>query len=112
MKRRYGIGILVCVAFVCSLYNNSYQQMEEQIRQEQEVQTAPAAAGREEGLYLYVLKEKDGYVCVYKKDAVTLYEATGIQLEELPEELRDEIRAGKRLQGKRELYDFLENYGS
>ncbi len=111
MKRRYGIGILICVAFVCSLYNNSYQQMEEQAKQEQ-AQIAPAAAGREEGLYLYVLKEKDGYVCVYKSDAVTLYEATGIPVEELPEELRNEIREGKRLKGKRELYDFLENYGS
>ena len=42
----------------------------------------------------------------------SIYEYTNIRVEELPEELQNEIREGKRLEGKDKLYGFLENYSS
>lgn len=49
---------------------------------------------------------------VYLDDQTSIYEYTNIRVEELPEELQNEIREGKRLEGKDKLYGFLENYSS
>ncbi len=45
---------------------------------------------------------------VYLDDQTSIYEYTNIRVEELPEELQNEIREGKRLEGKDKLYGFLE----
>ena len=57
-----------------------------------------------------VASESD--VIVYLDDQTSIYEYTNIRVEELPEELQNEIREGKRLEGKDKLYGFLENYSS
>ena len=61
---------------------------------------------------VYYLKNRNGYVIVYLDDQTSIYEYTNIRVEELPEELQNEIREGKRLEGKDKLYGFLENYSS
>lgn len=77
-------------------------------KQNQTVSTQGGA--HKEGVYY--LKNRNGYVIVYLDDQTSIYEYTNIRVEELPEELQNEIREGKRLEGKDKLYGFLENYSS
>lgn len=72
---------------------------------------AQAVSSVDEG-ETYCLKETDGYVMVYERDGITLYEATTIVASLLPESLRKEIRNGKYITSQEELYRFLENYSS
>ncbi|MCI9003885.1 MAG: hypothetical protein HFH39_01305 [Lachnospiraceae bacterium] len=60
----------------------------------------------------FVLLEEDGFVAVYEADRKTRYSTTGILLDELPEELQQEIRQGKVVEGEEQLYNFLESYSS
>ena len=53
-----------------------------------------------------------GFVVVYLSDRKTIYEMTEIPLSDLPEEVRQEIAAGKYVAARDELYGFLENYSS
>jgi len=41
-----------------------------------------------------------------------LYENTSIRLSSLPDALKTEIKNGKYIRTKKELYDFLENYST
>ena len=61
---------------------------------------------------LFYLKERDGYLAIYREDGTTLYETTDIPLSLLPKALQQEIRAGKSVESEQALYDFLENYSS
>ena len=60
----------------------------------------------------YYLTEEDGKVQVYEGDKETLYEPTEILVDQLPDQLQEEIRAGKYLDSEEDLYSFLENYSS
>ena len=60
----------------------------------------------------FVLLEEDGSVAVYEADRKTRYSTTGILLDELPEELRQEIQQGKVIESEEQLYNFLESYSS
>ena len=60
----------------------------------------------------YYLMEVNGYVVVYLSDKKTPYEYTDIKYDELPAEIRDEIRNGKYMEDAKTLYGFLENYSS
>lgn len=61
---------------------------------------------------IFYLKEKDGYVMVYERDKITLFEPTIIPMSSLPESLRREIAVGKYVKTQKELYSFLENYST
>ena len=61
---------------------------------------------------LFLLREENGKIVVYRGDSGLLYEQTDISPDGLPPELQQEIRSGKTLAGEEELYDFLENYTS
>lgn len=60
----------------------------------------------------YYLTEEDGLVQVYEGDKETLYEPTQISVDQLPENLQQEIKAGKYLDSEEDLYNFLENYST
>ncbi len=60
----------------------------------------------------FVLLEEDGFVVVYQADRKTWFSATGILVEELPEEVQEEVRKGKVVEGEEQLYNFLESYSS
>ena len=60
----------------------------------------------------YCLKELHGFVAVYLADGSTLYELTDIPVSDLPEEIRQELAAGKYIGSEKALYGFLENYSS
>lgn len=60
----------------------------------------------------YYLMACDGMVCVYQEDMKTVYLVTGIMLDQLPDEVRQEILDKKYIKNEEELYNFLESYSS
>ena len=60
----------------------------------------------------YYLIEEDGFLVVYASDRKTVYEYTDIAYDDLPENVRNEIRYGKYIRSQADLYGFLENYSS
>ena len=74
--------------------------------------TSVAADGQALKDDCYYLKELNGYVVVYLSDKKTVYEYTDIAYDDLPENVRNEIRYGKYIRSQADLYGFLENYSS
>lgn len=116
MSRRYCVGVLLCMVIMCVLYCADYKRMsvEKGLPFEEgaeEFAAEPADGGREERLYQYCLKEKEGVVYVYLADGVTLYEETGIRVECLPENVREEVSQGKYLVNREEMDALLEECG-
>ena len=56
--------------------------------------------------------EPDGYLSVYRADQKTKYMDTDISVKELNDDIKEEIRHGKKFENAEELYGFLENYSS
>ena len=94
-------------------YQFSFQKAREHAQEEAEVkretQTVPADANKKEGYYLI---EEGGFLVVYASDRKTVYEYTDIAYDDLPENVRNEIRYGKYIRSQADLYGFLENYSS
>ena len=124
MKTKYVIGLLAVFLLITALlaagYQISYRHvMESQAAAaEKEAATESIAAegeavkekkGEEDGYWISYLQ---GYVTVYLSDRTTIYEMTDILLTDLPEEVQQEIAAGKYISTTEELYAFLENYSS
>ncbi len=132
MRNKYGIGffgiMIVALMLVTGAYQLSYQRAKEQseVRVAEKTRTrddvtvttpepAPAtvaADGQALKEDCYYLMEVNGYVVVYLSDKKTPYEYTDIKYDDLPAELRDEIRNGKYMEDAKTLYGFLENYSS
>lgn len=122
MEKKYSIGLLaaafVCLAALSFAFQAQYKYEQEQARiqaeeakrieEEQSVTTQ----GNAEKLECYYLLELNGYVAVYQNDKTTVYEYTNIRVDELPEELQEEIKNGKKIESTEKLYGFLENYSS
>ena len=125
MKKKYMIGFFAVIFIFSVLLTAGYQISYDHVTRQQaaldhEVTdtrsiTAEGAAvegngeDSEEGYYLC---EMQGFVTVYLSDRQTIYELTEIPLSDLPEEVRQEIAAGKYIPTQEELYGFLENYSS
>lgn len=61
---------------------------------------------------VYYIFVENGYLNIYLEDKKTLYDYTDIKLESLPENIRQEIMAGKRVESQKALYEFLQTYTS
>ena len=124
MKTKYIIGFFAVIFIFGALLTAGYQISYERIAErnaapDNEITdtrsiTAEGEASTEdvrenEGYYLC---EMQGFVVVYLSDRQTIYEMTEIPLSDLPEEVQQEIAAGKYIADKDELYGFLENYSS
>lgn len=124
MKTKYIVGFFAAVLLVGVLLTAGYQISYERIAERSaapdneitdtrsitaEGEAAAEDASGEEGYYLC---EMQGFVVVYLSDRQTIYEMTEIPLSDLPEEVQQEIAAGKYIADKDELYGFLENYSS
>ena len=136
MRNKLGIGffgvMIVALMLVTGAYQLSYQRakenMEVKLKVAKETQTegspgeetkaatpdpaTVAADGQALKEDCYYLMEGNGYVVVYLSDKKTPYEYTDIKYDDLPAELRDEIRNGKYMEDAKSLYGFLENYSS
>lgn len=102
MIRKYSIGILIFA--ILFIYLSIDNKTPEDTNQSQVVH-----AENTDSFYLF---EVNGYIVVYLSDKKTPYEYTDILYEELPDLLKAEIRNGKYIENKDELYGFLENYTS
>ncbi len=60
----------------------------------------------------FYIMEVDGEVCVYKHDKKTLYFKTGLNVEDLPADVRHELQEGKFMDSELQVYHFLESYSS
>ena len=49
---------------------------------------------------------------VYESDSITVFMETDILVEELPEDMREQLKLGIGICTQEELYDFLESYSS
>ena len=87
-------------------------EAEEELPERRETLTDPEAVKAASGEYVYYLAEESGYVIIYQSDRQSVYEYTTIPVSDLPQEIQEELRAGKGVPGERELYEFLENYSS
>ena len=136
MKTKYSIGffavMIVALMLVTGAYQLSYQRAKEQMEVKMQAAQETRAEGSQkedassvnpdpasvaaDGQALkedcYYLMEVNGYVVVYLSDKKTPYEYTDIKYDDLPAELRDEIRNGKYVEDAKSLYGFLENYSS
>ncbi len=68
-----------------------------------------------EPLYLeecFYLRAEENYVVVYYGDNLTVYMYTGIRMDTLPENTREEIENCKKIDSYESLYSFLESYTS
>lgn len=124
--------MIVALMLVTGAYQLSYQRAKEQMEVKMQAAQETRAEGSQkedassvnpdpasvaaDGQALkedcYYLMEVNGYVVVYLSDKKTPYEYTDIKYDDLPAELRDEIRNGKYVEDAKSLYGFLENYSS
>lgn len=117
MKKKYSIRFLVAT-FVCLIaltvaYQMSYRHARMELKQEEKgKQPSVATEGEAIQSNIYYLKELNGFIAVYQGDKKTVFEYTDICMEELPSDLAEEIKEGKKLSGIEAVYGFLENYSS
>lgn len=76
---------------------------------ERDMETTDAEGNREGAYYLMA---NGGMVYVYQRDMETLYLATDITIDQLPDDVRQEILDKKYMKNEEELYNFLESYSS
>ena len=60
----------------------------------------------------FYIMEVDGEVCVYEHDKMTLNFKTGLHPEDLPADVRYELREGKFMDSELQVYHFIESYSS
>lgn len=117
--KKYGIGIFAAV-MLTALSLAYYAEYRFDQKAEREAKTAEkeaeeqliSAQGKAEKEEIYYLAELNGYVVVYLSDKRTVYEYTDIPVEELPEDVRAQVREKMKIEGTDKLYGFLENYSS
>ncbi|MDE7417661.1 MAG: hypothetical protein K2N44_15390 [Lachnospiraceae bacterium] len=60
----------------------------------------------------FYIMEVNGEVCVYEHDKTTLYFRTGLRVEDLPADVRYELKNGKFMDSELQVYHFIESYSS
>ena len=62
--------------------------------------------------YTYIVREQDGWVVVCLPESEEVYMETGIRIEFLPDELKQQLSQGIGFVNEEQLLDFLESYSS
>ena len=127
--KKYGIWFCVlflgCIAVLTAAFQFSFRYSKEKAQEEARIKQAVIKEEKEKQEYavadegnvskedeVFYLTELNGFVAVYKSDKKTIYEYTNIEVENLPEDVRNEIKNGKEIRSVEKLYGFLENYSS
>ena len=97
------IVLLISAGFLCSYHLG---------KEKEDDNTGTAVEADADGKVQFVLGEENGKVLVLLEDGCTVYEYTDIPVGNLPENIQNEITAGKCIENAAELYSFLENYSS
>lgn len=87
---------------ICSVTEEEFEALEDTV----EVTDGNTSEER------FLVKEEDGYLVVYDRMMMKRYDETTIQIEDLPERLREQATIGLYFTNEEELYAFLENYSS
>ena len=116
MKKKYGIGLSLCVIIVVTLITFAsyieYEYMNSRESNENVTKTYIKTQGTASKQEEFIIKDLNGFVVVYKGDGKTIYEYTTIPTEQIPFSLREKIDAGLHIYGREKLYGFLENFTS
>lgn len=62
--------------------------------------------------YKYIIYQDGERLTVYESDSLTVFMETDILVDELPEDMREQLKLGVGISTEEELYDFLESYSS
>ncbi|MBQ8558879.1 MAG: hypothetical protein IJ439_02715 [Tyzzerella sp.] len=109
MQKRSGIGFLILTIVIVFVFIFVYKVSYQKALSDNEEQNKEEKVGLED--YFYI-KATDGYVTVYLADQETVYEYTSIPVSELPEDVQEELKNGKKVTNIGQVYGFLENYSS
>lgn len=117
-----GIGVFLFLCVISLGYYKAYQLSEhrrmlsslEDTSSSQEGESFALSASKQSssGYGEYYLQDLDGYVAVYYGDKKTLFEATTICTDTLPEPWKSGVQKGMYLKDRLTVYSFLENYSS
>ena len=62
--------------------------------------------------YKYMIYQDGERLTVYESDSITVFMETDILVDEVPENMREQLKLGVGISTEEELYDFLESYSS
>lgn len=123
MKKQISVCIFLSVVLIAlSLafikFNNTkkeyeqadHTQLTEETQESQEL--VETDTQHEESEYMFCIFEKDNQLVVYEAKTDMFYMETGIVTEDLPTEIRENLKNGIFLKTESDLYDFLESYSS
>ena len=109
MRKRSSIGFLILIIVIVLVFIFVYKVSYQKALSDNEKETQEKTVDLEECFYI---KSTDGYVTVYLADQETIYEYTSIPVSELPEDVQEELKNGKKESNIGQVYGFLENYSS
>lgn len=120
MKKQYSISffaIMITFALLLSIaYDSGYEsihvkQQKERGKTEENKASMPTEGDAKKS-EVYYLKELNGFVAVYLSDQKSIFEYTSIPVDDLPESVASQIKAGLPVETTESLYSFLEGYSS
>ena len=118
MKRQVSVSIflaivLISLAWLYIKFSNETSPKENVITTENDVSKESSVPMSQEYISCkYYLKDEQGKLVVYENKNHEIYMETSIEIELLPESLKEELKTGVFFQTDAELYDFLESYSS
>ena len=118
MKRQVSVSIflaivLISLAWLYIKFSNETSPKENVITTENDVSKESSVPMSQEYISCkYYLKVEQGKLVVYENKNHEIYMETSIEIELLPESLKEELKTGVFFQTDAELYDFLESYSS
>jgi hypothetical protein len=118
MKRQVSVSIflaivLISLAWLYIKFSNETSPKENVITTENDVSKESSVPMSQEYISCkYYLKDEQGKLVVYENKNHEIYMETSIEIELLPESLKEALKTGVFFQTDAELYDFLESYSS
>ena len=127
MKKTLSICIFCVILFMGFwIVWNILSSMEESIELESEKRVENSSKGfkqsenipssvetnKEVTYYKYMIYQDGERLTVYESDSITVFMETDILVDELPEDMREQLKLGVGISTEEELYDFLESYSS
>lgn len=118
MKRQVSVSIflavlLIALAWLYIKFSNETRPKENMITTENDVSKENSMPISQEYISCkYYLKEQYGKLVVFEGKNHEIFMETSIEVEFLPDDLKEKLEVGIFFQTEAELYDFLESYSS
>jgi len=118
MKRQVSVSIflavlLIALAWLYIKFSNETRPRENMITTENDVSKENSMPiSQEYTSCKYYLKEQYGKLVVFEGKNHEIFMETSIEVEVLPDDLKEKLEVGIFFQTEAELYDFLESYSS